>query len=307
MPETHLPQDILQSPHKKRTADRQTLLDGFAELPNDETIWNTAFSWVVAEGDQATGEALADHIPMDELIELAKTVRATPPQDRYNLMAQQASTGQLWFDVLQTFTSEQIKDAVQSIVRSWSNERGAFHHALDVGTGTGKSLCVLESSANSVVGVDRNQSLLTVAQQVAGENTRLVKAEVTELPFDDASFDLIASSGLGSALDKSTAIAFYKELARVMTPDGVYIEGSYWTVDGYPGEDLVRITTSSKAMLADMIVDTVSGNLEITDRLSNNDKVGLLEALGLKEDLYDVPSEDGKTHNLITVITKLNQ
>jgi ubiquinone/menaquinone biosynthesis C-methylase UbiE len=295
---------------------RQDLLDKFAENPDDDTIWQTAYSWVTTEediparwtgGDKEIRPTVADDIPGGELIELARTVRSTAPEQRYDLMVQRASNGQRWFDVLQTFSSSQLKKVEKSVIGSWVHEggRGMFHRALDIGTGTGKSLPVLEGHADEVVGLDRNQTLLDVAKEAAGRHTTLIQGEVDKLPFSDSSFDLIASSGLSGALDKATAIAFYQELARVMTDDGIYIEGSYYTVDGYPGEELARITATSKAMLADMIVDTVSGKLNLADHLEGGDTGVLLAGLGLHVEYYDIPSEDqSRTHNLITIITK---
>ena len=191
------------------------------------------------------------------------------------------------------------------VIEKQIGPEGSFRHALDLGTGTGKSLAVLEPCAESVTGIDQNEHLLSAAKEVAGPNTVLVQGSVASLPFEDGSFDLIASSGLTGALDRDTSVAFYKELARVMADNGIYIEGSYMpNEEGYMGEEMARIVASSKAMLSDMIVDTVSGKLELKDYLEYEDKLALFDEIGLRQELYVVANDDGMTESLITVITK---
>jgi len=311
MSESHItsPAEHARQHEGLQTAEaRQQLLDEFAEDPNNDILWEKAYEWVAAEDGVNLEPAIADDIPGQELVELAKKIRQTPQEDRYGLMTERASTGERWFDVLKTFGSEQLGDVEGETVKSWAERiepEGKFYHALDLGTGTGKSLAVVEPYAEAVVGYDRNQDLLEVAKEVAGENTALIRGEVDELPFDDASFDLITSSGLTGALDATTATAFYTELARVMTDDGVYIEGTYYpSPEGYLGEEMERITRTSKAMLSDMIVDTVSGKLSLRDHLNYDDQEELIEELGLERNHFIDVAGDGVTHSLITVISK---
>jgi ubiquinone/menaquinone biosynthesis C-methylase UbiE len=195
-----------------------------------------------------------------------------------------------------------------AVVKSWTVHESAeyrFGRALDIGTGTGKSLAILEGAAESVVGLEQNPALLTIAKENAGPNTRLVQGSADRLPFEDASFDLIASQGLRAALDKRSTAEFLKELSRVLAPNGTYLEGHYYSdEDGNPHPDLARFTETSKAMLTDMIGDSVSGAFARADRLGVEDEQDLLDELGLHQQYYDVLGEDGESHTLISVITK---
>jgi ubiquinone/menaquinone biosynthesis C-methylase UbiE len=308
MSETPLPLNNLETSLEKRIADRQALLDTFADQPLDDTVWESAFSKVMADGDYVGGSAFADALPAAELIEMATLVRSTPISARYNLMAGQASNGQLWFDVMQGFSSTQIRSVQTELIRSWLDQGDSpmqFDRALDVGTGVGKSLATLQANAQTVVGLDRNAALIDIAKARAANNTLFVQASVDALPFDNDSFDLITSLGLECALDRKTAIGFYSELGRVMMPDGIYITSSYYTPEGeQPSDELASFALTSKAMLSDMIGDTVTGALDIRDRITPEAKETLLHQLGLHEYNYDITSDDGTTHNLVTVVTK---
>ncbi|HSX31343.1 MAG TPA: class I SAM-dependent methyltransferase [Candidatus Saccharimonadales bacterium] len=284
---------------------RGELLERFAAAPEDDEVWDDAVALVRAEadrparwisGDRRHRPAVADDIPGEELIALAEEVRAAEPTDRYALMAQRAPNGKSWFDTLTTFSGAQIETAMAEVLDGLLSERsdgGSFGRALDLGTGTGKSLSKLEARSDEVVGVDRNSSLLALAEEAAASGTSLVESAVDDLPFPDASFDVATSSGLVGALDKATAERFYREIARVLAQDGIYMDGSYYSdQNGRMGEEMDSITATAKATLADMIVDTVSGKLQITDHLSDEETVALLAELNLEEELLLVPAHN---------------
>ena len=289
-------------------ARRQTLLDEFAQHPTEDEIWQTAYKWVCIEGDNPDQSSIAADIPASELISMADAVRQTPQDDRYDLMAQRASNGKYWFDVIEGFSSGRIRKVQADIIKSWvTNEDSPahFNNALDIGTGAGKSLVILEGSADNVVGIDRNPALLGIAKERAGARTSLVQGSAEKLPFEDASFDLIVSQGLRAALDKPAAKNFLRELSRVMTPYGIYIEGHYYSPDDeHPYPELARLTETSKAMLTDMIGDSVSGYLARVDFLSFEEEQTLIAELGLHEEHHAILEEDGESQALITVITK---
>jgi ubiquinone/menaquinone biosynthesis C-methylase UbiE len=94
---------------------------------------------------------------------------------------------------------------------------GDVRDALDVGTGTGDgALAIAERHPEaSVIGID-------VAPQMIAEAERKTPAEIrgrivyqvadaAELPFEDASFDLVAHSNM---------LPFFDEVARVLRPGG---------------------------------------------------------------------------------------
>lgn len=307
MSELYSSKELLSLSAAEQAAERQSLLDDFAERPDSEDNWQTAYAWVRAEGDYSGFGSIAADIPGEELIAMAAAVRQTPTAERYSLMAGRASNGKYWFDVVEGFSSNQVRRVQAGVVKLWAAEKSAGHfdNVLDVGTGVGKSLAILEGCAVSVVGLDQNAALLRIAQSRAGLHTKLVQGSAEKLPFTDSSFDLVSSQGLRAALDKSAATAFLQELARVMTPTGLYIEGHYYSPDeDHRHPELARFTETSKAMLSDMIGDTASGALDRPDRLSRDEEQAFLAELGLSEQHYDVLDDDGTSHTLITVITR---
>lgn len=289
---------------------RQQLLTQFCERPDDESIWQTAYSWVTVESVVGNQQEPVADIPAEELVAFADLVRKTPLPERYELTTKTASNERMWFDILGTFDSPQLEQAKEGIIESWI-DRGdnptKFEKGLDLGTGTGKSLRALEVGAEKVVGLDRSIELLAIAKTRAARGTELVLGEVDKLPFADNEFDIATSSGLTGSLDRSTLRGFYAELSRVLRPGGIYVEVSSWPFDGYIDEQDAKIVASSKAMLADMIVDTVSGKHQLKDHMNPEEQEALLESLGLDTRHYDVSSEDGKARNLLTIITRRMQ
>lgn len=89
--------------------------------------------------------------------------------------------------------------------------------ALDVGTGTGDGALAIAArypDAN-VVGVDVAPRMIAQAERKTPDDLRgritYRVADAAELPFDDASFDLVAHSNM---------LAFFDEVARVLRPGG---------------------------------------------------------------------------------------
>ncbi len=90
-------------------------------------------------------------------------------------------------------------------------------HALDLGTGTGRyAVAIAERFPEAdVVGVDLSERMLNEAWSGLPDTLRdrvsFVRADASELPFEDAQFDLV---GLGNM------IPFFDELTRVLAPGG---------------------------------------------------------------------------------------
>jgi ubiquinone/menaquinone biosynthesis C-methylase UbiE len=108
---------------------------------------------------------------------------------------------------------------------------------LDVGCGTGNRTMKLAKhfGVAEYVGVDQSSASLAIARRVAAEEEfdRFVgvEADVFQLPFPDASFDVVLSQGV--LHHTSDPLRGYKELVRVCRPGGLisiflYNKWNHW-------------------------------------------------------------------------------
>ena len=99
----------------------------------------------------------------------------------------------------------------------------AGDHVLDVACGTGvvaRAVASIVSKTGSVVGVDKNEGMLAVAQRVCPD-LEWRKGDVEELPFENDTFDaVICQAALMYFPNPEDAL---KEMRRVAKPDGVVV------------------------------------------------------------------------------------
>lgn len=263
--------------------ERQELLWQFAIDPENPNIWSHVEDKVLEEEAQNTGqpEGLRD-ISANDLIQFERTVQATPAEDRYGLTVALAPNGKSWFDTLYGFHNpagnEAIAHAVDRHLREAKEDKAAV--VVDLGTGTGETAAAAEPHAGHVIGIDRNQALLEAAREKYPD-IEFIEGDVTKLPFADGSVDIITSNGLKYALDSEQSSKMYGEISRVLKEGGVYIDAD-WTPtrdivisiggagtverpDFHP-QELAQFVTW-RAVLQDMIVDTVSGKFEKHDAM----------------------------------------
>jgi arsenite methyltransferase len=96
---------------------------------------------------------------------------------------------------------------------------------LDLGSGAGTDSLVaaqMVGPGGSVTGIDMTPQMLAKARAAASEmgvgNVTFVESEAEELPFADASFDVVVSNGVIDLIpDKDAVLA---ELYRVLVPGG---------------------------------------------------------------------------------------
>jgi SAM-dependent methyltransferase len=99
--------------------------------------------------------------------------------------------------------------------------------ALDLGTAVGHTALALAPRVARVTGVDLTAEMLARASRLARErairNLALARADVSALPFKDATFDLITSRYSAHHYTSPAQVAY--EVARVLKPGGRFVLG----------------------------------------------------------------------------------
>ncbi len=107
---------------------------------------------------------------------------------------------------------------------------------LDVACGSGQVALWAARDGVNVTGVDIAQNLVQRAQARAnaeGLNARFIEGDAEDLPFEDASFDVVTS--LVGAMFAPRPELVARELLRVCSPGGTIAMGN-WTPEGFIGQ-----------------------------------------------------------------------
>ncbi|MFI5030292.1 MAG: class I SAM-dependent methyltransferase [Reyranellales bacterium] len=104
---------------------------------------------------------------------------------------------------------------------------------LDAGCGDGALLCAAAARGAEVTGVDPDHSMLSAARKrlaAAGVRATLLEGRVEQLPFPNASFDVVAANTVLCFV--SNASSAVREMARVLRPGGRLVLGELgrWSV-----------------------------------------------------------------------------
>lgn len=113
---------------------------------------------------------------------------------------------------------------------------------LDVGCGSGKLSLIAANDGLKVTGVDIATNLIERARvraQAEGLTVRFEEADAEALPFEDESFDVVAS--LIGAMFAPRPELVAKELLRVCVPGGT-IAMANWTPEGFVGKALRTVS-----------------------------------------------------------------
>ncbi len=117
---------------------------------------------------------------------------------------------------------------------------------LDIGCGCGLDSFVsalLAGPEGLVFGIDFTAEMLDWAckarAETAMQNLRFQEGSAEELPFENASFDFVISNGvLNLVPDKDKA---FREIARVLRPDGNFVAADLVVVESIPEETLASM------------------------------------------------------------------
>lgn len=245
-------------------ADYLRLWEEHNRGPVDDSLWNQVISLALEEEQTERGKrGIYGAVPLTDLEALAKRVRGEPKSvDRYRMLAESGPNGKIWFDILSGLTSEEVVGSLGEEIGTHMWQRG-----LEIGTGTGALTRVINPHCNSLVSVDQAHFLQEIAKSRVKSNAQFLTADAYQLPFALNSFDLAVSSGLTSAMSSGDLGNLAQELSRVIKPGGFYFDAFLLP----PGKDELHISdrkslSSAKGILADMIVDAVSGKSRIEEK-----------------------------------------
>lgn len=106
---------------------------------------------------------------------------------------------------------------------------GTFQNGLDVGCGAGLSTRALKSLCDRVTGIDSSGEMVEEAKRLYTEQGyAFQKGSGEEIPFPDASADIISGAGMINWTDKN---AFLKSAGRVLKKGGVLLLYDFWITD----------------------------------------------------------------------------
>ncbi len=99
---------------------------------------------------------------------------------------------------------------------------------LDVATGTGAQAFAFAEVAAEVVGIDLSDAMLRVARKHnRSPNVAFLQADATELPFEDARFDITCISFALHEMPARVRERTAREMARVTRPGGTVVVVDY--------------------------------------------------------------------------------
>ena len=113
----------------------------------------------------------------------------------------------LWYDIL--FEAVEGRSGLRS---------------LDIGTGPGFFAILLAEMGHKVTALDSSQAMLDMAAQnvqVAGQEVTFVLSDMSELPFEDESFDLLVCRNVTWMLKQAQET--YNEWYRVLAREGILL------------------------------------------------------------------------------------
>jgi arsenite methyltransferase len=140
-------------------------------------------------------------------------------------------TGRAWAEDLEypaelANVPDSAVESFAGVANPWQLGRlAAGERVLDLGSGAGTDSLIaaqMIGDTGRVTGIDMTPKMLARARAAASEmgidNAEFVEAEAEQLPFPDASFDIVISNGVIDLIPDKDAV--FAELFRVLAPGG---------------------------------------------------------------------------------------
>jgi SAM-dependent methyltransferase len=136
-----------------------------------------------------------------------------------------SGTGARWEKVAEAYATGEHKSGRElQLVVEYAAVTGR-ERVLDIGTGAGHTALALAPRVASVVLTDPVEAMLTAARRVLAEagirNAQFVEAIAEQLPFPDASFDIVTTRLAAHHFDDVPQAM--REIARVLRPGGIFV------------------------------------------------------------------------------------
>ncbi len=265
--------------------------------PVGEKVWNEAIELAKQEEGTPVGRrGFYGRVPLQDLLTLAEKVRAEKDsKERYKLVSEKGPTGDIWFDTLNALS---IEDTIPALTEEIDRGYNRYKRGLDIGTGTGNLAEAIKRRCWEFVMSDQADFLLKIARQREWDTTwgnksaSPVAANALQLPFKDRSFDLVVSHGLTNSFTRKELKAFAKEVNRILEDH----HGSYYDSSVIPPEGDLAIweqksLVNAKGILADLIVDAVSGSgsMRKEDQVSGDEFIRIFQEAGLTPSFSEHP------------------
>ncbi len=190
---------------------------------------------------------------------------------------------------LQEERSVDLAERVRRLLAPFSGNEAA----LDAGCGTGALALALAPHVSEVVGMDTRVDYLEAGRASAPENVRFVEGDVTEIPFDYASFDLACCHRVLHHVRRPELAV--SELARVTRSGGrLFIADQLGSVDPLRSIEMDRFERLRDATHQRLLPDgDIRGFLDANDLVLLSSEV-THERIDLEHrlDLAGVSDED---------------
>ena len=160
------------------------------------------------------------------------------------------------------FVPERIADRVVAATRATSETR-----FLEPGIGTGRIALPLVERGYRYTGVDVSERMMDrLRAKVSGRdvNLTLVNADITQLPFEDASFDVVLGVHIFHLIPAWEAAL--GEVRRVLAPDGYLVLGYERAAPDGPANEIRRAWFDVVAELG-MSMQTRTGHWQAVERV----------------------------------------